>query len=876
MISKEKVYQDVNWKTVDITIKDNKGKVICSKNGVSFPDFYSQTAMNIYVSKYFTENEYSLDQFIDRYVNTIAKAGSERGYFNTGITKEAFIYKLKYMILHQYFQFNSPVLFNIGNPAKKGKEQASACFINEVDDTMEDIMGLCLTEGLIYKQGSGSGTNLSNIRSKHESISGGGKASGVCSWLKIYDTVGGSTKSGGTVRRSAAMRRLDCDHGDLEEFICCKSEQEKIAQILISNGFSPNMNDSNSAYNMVFYQNGNHTVGVSNAFMNSAISNTDDEWYLLERYPTEFDFSKTTTYLKSTLQGDLYGVEGNGYLIRKDDGQFYKTIASNHASYYLRLIAENASITGCPGIQFDDTINKVNPILGFKRIRASNPCGEHMFLDNTACNLSSFNLLLLMRLYKKESSGQSFFDWLMQKEYIYIAVMAMDILVDYSSYPNEKITKTTKRYRPLGLGYTNLGALLIENGYAYGSKESLELIAEIGDAINTLAFNASLHIGTALGAFDGIEEALNLDVMINNFKESSRHTSYWDKIYTDRESLRNAQLTLLAPTGTISFVMDCETTGIEPIFDIVTYKTTVDGITMPLLTPVVNKFIEEKGYDTKKVIDEYIRDGVLPNDIVDVLKGANSISYKHHIDVMSTAQMYLTGAISKTINLPNSATTEDIIEVYLYAWRQEIKGITIYRDGCKSFQPLNSGKQKEQDTAIETKESAIINVSGRRKLPNTRNGVIHKFSIGGNEGYFTIGLYENGKPGEIFININKQGSTVSGLADLVATMASIALQHGASIDTIIDKFEYTKYEPSGFTTNEDIKFASSLTDYIAKWLKLNYLENNDVNELKNNNEYEEKNTSVGDGSLCDNCGNPTVKAGTCRYCPNCGNTSGCS
>jgi len=1225
------VYDTVEWKTVNVSIKNKDGESVFERKGCRFPDFYSETACNIIASKYFTIDETSMDQIINRVVNRIVLDwGKKQGYAKVlkkiGLTLDQYAYQLKWLLLNQYMSFNSPVWFNVGNEYRNGLEQASACFISSVEDTIPDIMELCKTEGLIFKQGSGNGVNLSKLRSKYESVSGGGKASGVVSWMRIHDAVAGSTKSGGTClsgnqpvytdkgsveikdlvdkefvvlnydfnkkrycarkatafkvgtkdiyklttdkgvfeltgnhpvllkdrryvelstlipgmslysisvsldgggrprinlhdsrrtkrqvhrligedvlgatnsdhvhhidfdilnnsldnlaildkiehialhnkysietganaiikgnelglfshagknngmhrdskfykneeklrryknkqssilknsgrarsmqkdavktkvmnnayrlinkgydistldnyfrariaeskykeshylsliadqvkgwidrifngsyddfyselrlnnhkvvsleflrtddvfdvevigvedynsqnfvimpigsagsqvgngitvhnsRRAAKLVSLNTDHGDIEDFIDCKSKEEKKARALLAAGYPIDFEDPDSAYNSVFFQNSNNSVRTMLGFMQCVKHN--ESYYTLERYSGK-QTSEALRVSGVTRQGKILSdPTGKVRCVGTDLGTF-KVIKEYKARELFRSISGHAWESGDPALIFDEIVNSMNPMK--ERINCANPCVEYHFLDDTSCNLLSMNLI---KCYLPNGSVN--YDLI---EFMSVrAIIAQDILVDNAHYPTEKISAKTKAHRALGLGYGNLGGLLMKMHIPYGSQKSLKVIGNITDEMNVSALETSLLIGNTLGAFSEIGNAIHYERILGEYKSRSiGNKDRYEAIIANWRNLRNAQVTLLAPCGTIGFAMDMDTTGVEPLIALISFKKTVDGGYIKMAPPIVTKTLTSLGYDAESVMNEYADSGKLniSDEHKAIFKTALDpdfmVTVDNHLNVMAAAQKFLSGAISKTVNLPNSATVEDIEEVYFRAYNLGLKAIALYRDGCKAIQPVNVKKDSDSK---EEKEPIpqILHTDHRKKMPVTRNAKIHKFSIAGTEGYLIAGEYEDGSLGELFIKINKEGSTVSGLTEALALTFSIAIQSGADIETLLSKYEHTRFEPAGYTDNPSIRYATSILDYISKWIKLSYSKDK-VNlqsaaisvgdSITTISEAEIKKDSF-DGPPCSNCGGITQKSGTCYYCQTCGSSTGCS
>ena len=944
--SKEGVspYAEVRWERRTASITDTKGNTIFEQRDVEVPVDWSMTATNIVASKYLhgqlgtPERETGVRQLVGRVAETIRDWGMTGGYFATAADAGIFHDELVHMLLTQKAAFNSPVWFNVGcdrlEPEADGQNwhwdpvtggvkysatgyrnpQCSACFINAVDDSLDSILTLAKTEGMLFKWGSGTGTNLSSIRGSMELLSGGGQASGPLSFMRGFDAFAGVIKSGGKTRRAAKMVILNVDHPDIVEFIDCKAKEEAKAHTLIKAGYDGSGPDS-EAFSSIFFQNANNSVRVSDEFMRA--------------YEADGDF---TTY---TVNG-------------------HQPVKSYKARDIMRKIAEATWLCGDPGMQFDTTINRWHTSKNTARINASNPCSEYMFLDNSACNLASFNLL-------KFVTASGGFDIPAYRHGISVMITAMEILVDNSGYPTESISRNSHDYRPLGLGYANLGALLMSFGLPYDSAAGRDLAAALtaimcGQAYLQSAVVAAncppLASATPLtaqaqsdaerqrgGACPGfyVNREPFLDVIrmhraeVNNIGKSKTSSEpftvpqldalidasreSWDMalVYGERYGYRNSQTTVLAPTGTIGFMMDCDTTGIEPDLALVKYKKLVGGGMIKIVNNTVPAALFKLGYDNDEVnaIVSYIdatgtiegAPGIKPEHLAvfdcsfKPAKGTRSIHYMGHIKMMAAAQPFLSGAISKTVNLPHEASVEDVAEAYAESWRQGIKAVAIYRDGSKGTQPLNTSMDAKREPsaldaaggrvlarlaagqtaaeadlkALETKSAEKLEVSAkeviaaaaafqkaleeiakaaevpaiaavealeatpdvqdlnappravRHRLPEERASITHKFSIGGHEGYITVGLYPTGQPGEIFIRMAKEGSTVSGLMDAFATAISLALQHGVPLKVLCEKFAHTRFEPSGWTGNEQIGYAKSLMDYIFRWLHLRFL-----------------------------------------------------
>jgi ribonucleoside-diphosphate reductase alpha chain len=802
------VYDTCEWELRNAAISSETGGVVFEQKDVEMPKFWSQMATNVVVSKYFRghigtpQRETSVRQLIGRVVRTITQWGRQGGYFATEADGDTFRDELTHILLYQMAAFNSPVWFNVGI---EERPQCSACFINSVQDTMDSILGLAKTEGMLFKYGSGTGSNLSGIRSSKELLAGGGTASGPVSFMRGYDSFAGVIKSGGKTRRAAKMVILNADHPDVVDFIECKEREERKAWALIDAGYDGAFNAPGGAYDSVHFQNANHSVRVTDDFMRAY--EKDGDW-------------------QTHAVTDPERVMGT-----------YK------ARDLMKRMAQSAWVCGDPGLQFDTTVNDWHPCPNTARINASNPCSEYMFLDDSACNLASLNL---MKFY----SEQGGFDVDAYRAALRIVITAQEIVVDYASYPTPAIEKNSHAFRPLGIGYANLGALLMARGVPYDSDEGREYAAAITSILSGESYAQSARIAEKVGPFAGYAEneepflrvidkhrrsAYRIDVRSIPADLAEAATKVWDEAYAlgQQHGYRNAQISVLAPTGTIAFMMDCDTTGIEPDIALVKYKKLVGGGMLKIVNNTVPVALKRLGYEAKQVreIVEYINE----NDTIEgaphlldqhltvfdcafkPANGTRSIHYGGHLKMMGAVQPFISGAISKTINMPNHATAEEIEQAYYEAWKLGLKAVAVYRDGCKRSQPLSTAQDKKLE-ALGVAPTAV-----RRKLPDERESITHKFSIGGHEGYITVGKYEDGSPGEIFITMAKEGSTISGLMDSFATMTSLALQHGVPLQLLVDKFTHTRFEPSGFTKNPEIPMAKSIMDYIFKWLASKFL-----------------------------------------------------
>jgi ribonucleoside-diphosphate reductase alpha chain len=957
-------YDEVEWERRTAAITDAQGNVIFEQKDVEVPKDWSMTATNIVASKYLhgtlgtPERETGVRQLVSRVAETIRDWGLSQGYFKTPEDGATFHDELVHILVRQYAAFNSPVWFNVGcdriepksdaqnwhwNPVAGRVEfgvtgyktpQCSACFINSVKDSLDSILTLAKTEGMLFKWGSGTGTNLSPLRSSTEGLSGGGTASGPLSFMKGFDAFAGVIKSGGKTRRAAKMVILNVDHPDIVEFIDCKSKEEAKAHALVAQGYDGSHPDSD-AYSSIFFQNANNSVRVTDDFMYAVVRDTD--------------FS--TKAIK--------------------DG---RVITTYKARELMNKIAEATWQCGDPGMQFDTTINRWHTSKNTNRINASNPCSEYMFLDDSACNLASLNLL------KFAPNGT--FDVEAYRHAVDVVITAQEILVDNAGYPTEMIGKNSHDYRPLGLGYANLGALLMAAGLPYDSDGGRDYAACVTAIMCGQAYLQSSKIAelceplipateptkkslaeTNLGsnvmpgaACPGwyINREPFLDVIrmhrasVNNINKSNVPTplheaskACWDEAlaHGEKHGYRNSQVTVLAPTGTIGFFMDCDTTGIEPDLALVKYKKLVGGGMIKIVNQTVPTSLFKLGYnhdEADKIVSYIDATGTIEGaphikdedlSVFDCsfkpAKGTRSIHYMGHLRMMAATQPFISGAISKTVNLPENASVEDITEAYIQAWKLGLKAVAVYRDGCKKSQPLSaagtktatSGKDERTGVSAPQVEPEDLNApprAVRHKLQSERASITHKFNIGGHEGYITVGLYANGEPGELFITMAKEGSTVSGLMDSFALATSIALQHAVPLKLLCEKFEHTRFEPSGWSGNPDIGFAKSIMDYIFRWLHLRFLTGQQqmlfenfrprtsdlgpqtVPELNGSTEMPRSEVrgpasgsvhaadalagivDLGDAPTCSFCGSIMTRNGSCYRCMSCGSTSGCS
>jgi ribonucleoside-diphosphate reductase alpha chain len=804
-------FDAVEWEKRIAQITNENGETIFRQESVEVPKAWSQTATNIVASKYFhgklntPDRETSVRQLISRVVDTIVRWGEDGGYFASGESKNVFRDELTHLLVEQKMAFNSPVWFNVG---VQSKPQCSACFINSVQDNMESILNLARTEGMLFKWGSGTGTNFSTLRGSKELLSGGGIASGPVSFMKGFDAFAGVIKSGGKTRRAAKMVILNVDHPDIPQFIDCKRKEERKAHVLIGQGYDASIDGE--AYSSVFFQNANHSVRVTDEFMQAVLE--DREWW--------------TRNVTDGSRADKYS-----------------------ARELLRRIAETAWHCGDPGMQYDTTINRWHTCKATDRIYASNPCSEYMFLDDTACNLASLNLMKYVG-----ADGQ--FDIEAFKHAVDVTITAQDILVDNASYPTEKIARNSHEFRPLGLGYANLGAMLLSLALPYDSETGRDVAGCVTALMCGEAYAQSARIAERKGPFASYEAnrepmlsvirkhgAALLAIHPENLQPSlfAAAQSAWDTALALGEvsGYRNSQVTVLAPTGTIGFMMDCDTTGVEPDLALVKHKKMVGGGFIKIVNRTVPQALLRLGYspeESSKIILHIDKTGTIEGapgltpehlPVFDCslasARGGRSISWRGQLKMMAAAQPFLSGAISKTVNMPEESTVEDIMEVYVESWMLRLKAVAIYRDNSKSSQPLSVASKT--DTAAETiyvagapQQQELFVRAQRRKLPDERKSITHKFSVGGHEGYLTAGMYDDGTPGEIFVKMAKEGSTLSGFMDGLALSISIGLQYGVPLKALVDKLTNTRFEPSGFTENPSIRYTSSVLDYIARWL----------------------------------------------------------
>ncbi len=887
-------FDEIEWELRSAVIGNERGEIVFEQRDVEMPRPWSQQATNIVVSKYFRgqigtpERERSVKQLIGRVVDTITAWAREKKYFAADEDLQAFSDDLKHILVYQKAAFNSPVWFNCGF---EKHPQCSACFINSVQDTMDSILTLARTEGMLFKFGSGTGTNLSPIRSSKELLAGGGTASGPVSFMKGYDAFAGVIKSGGKTRRAAKMVILNADHPDIVEFINCKVEEEKKAWALIDAGYDGSF--TGPAYSSVFFQNSNNSVRVTDDFMRAVLD--DGIWET-----------------RAVTTGDVMDT--------------YK------ARDLMRMIAEGTHVCGDPGMQFDTTVNEWHTCPETDRIQASNPCSEYMFLNDSACNLASINL---MKFVKEDGE----FDVVSYRAAIRTLITAQEIIVDNASYPSPAIEKNSHAYRPLGLGYANLGALLMARGLPYDSDAGRDYAAALTAVMTGEAYAQSARIARDHGGpFEGYDknrepflrvmrkhrDALR-DVNARSIAPDlySAARSSWDDAVELGEQFgyRNAQATVLAPTGTIGFMMDCDTTGVEPDIALVKYKKLVGGGLMKIVNTTVPMALRRLGYTPAQI--DAIVDYIDKNETIEgapglkeshlpvfdcafkAAKGQRSIHYMGHIKMMGATQPFISGAISKTVNVPKEATVDDIMQAYIQSWKLGAKAISIYRDGSKRMQPLNTSRDK---TPAELLAAAgqLVTQPVRRRLPDERHAITHKFDIAGHEGYITVGLFEDGQPGEIFLVMAKEGSTISGFADAFAQAISYALQYGVPLHSLVDKFSHVRFEPSGMTRNPDIRFAKSIVDYIFRWMATKFLSpeaqyhagvnGRELDEHHGNGQLTASTPPTAgpqpaappnpspfstiqnqeDAPPCSTCGSIMIRSGACYKCVNCGNTSGCA
>ncbi|MBU0716105.1 MAG: vitamin B12-dependent ribonucleotide reductase [Verrucomicrobia bacterium] len=916
-------FDEIEWEKRRAVIKNDKGEVVFESNEIEVPKAWSMLATNIVASKYFYGahgmdiQEKSLRQLVHRVARTIADWGTRDGYFATTADAETFYRELSYICANQYGAFNSPVWFNVGlhqvyglssankscyywNPDAAKIErtsdsykhpQSSACFIQSVADSMEDIMRLAGSEAMLFKYGSGTGTDLSTLRSSREKLSGGGVPSGPLSFMRVFDQVAAVIKSGGKTRRAAKMQSLKVDHPDIVEFIQCKVNEEKKARALIKAGYDGSFNGE--AYSSVMFQNANLSVRVSDEFMKAVDAGT--VWHT-----------------RAVTTGDIVDVL--------------------EARTVMQSAAEAAHFCGDPGLQYDTTINRWHTCSASGRINASNPCSEYMFMDNSACNLASINLT-------KFSDAQHVFDVQRFQHVVRILIIAQDILVDNGSYPTQEIAENSHLFRPLGLGYANLGALIMSLGKPYDSDEGRAFAGAVTALLTSYAYTASAEIAATRGPFEEYaKNSASMMAVLGMHRDALirvKHDQWispltreahqaWDNAIEagQRFGFRNAQVTVLAPTGTIGFMMDCDTTGVEPDIALVKYKQMADGGLFKIINQTLPIALKRLGYTNEQItailahVNEHdtIEEapGLSPEHLkvfdcaFKPKKGSRFIDYHAHLKMMAAVQPFLSGAISKTINMPATATAKDVFQVFMDGWKLGLKAVAIYRDGSKGIQPVTTSRAGDAATAPEGAESIAASPKPfRHRMPLTRQSITHKFEVGGHQGYLTVGLYEDGTPGELFITMAKEGSTVGGIMDAFGTAISMCLQYGVPLSTLIEKFCHSRFEPSGFTKNPEIPYAKSLVDYIFRWLDLTFPDgrNQTMRLLRPSHDLAESKPEVAaaaamptnavatpsevnapaqfkdmqaDAPPCDKCGAITVRNGACYRCFNCGNSMGCS
>ncbi|MCR4312091.1 MAG: vitamin B12-dependent ribonucleotide reductase [Candidatus Uhrbacteria bacterium] len=922
-----KPFDMLEWELRSAKITNEKGKIVFEQDGIETPKTWSQTAVNVVAQKYFRgkvgtpERENSMKQLISRVSVTMANWGRKDGYFQTAEDAQIFEDELTWILINQMAAFNSPVWFNVGvNP----HPQCSACFINSVQDDMRSILHLCTTESMLFKQGSGTGSNLSNLRSSQEYLGGSnGKSSGPVSFMKGLDAFAGIVKSGGKTRRAAKMVILNIEHPDIVQFIECKVKEERKAWALVDAGYDSSMDGE--AYGSIFFQNANNSVRVTDEFMQAV--EKDGDW---------------TTHEVTTGKPSLQ----------------YK------ARELMAKMAEAAWQCGDPGMQYDTTVNRWHTSKNTGRINASNPCSEYMFLDDTACNLSSLNLMK----FRKSVNGVMEFDVESFTRASQIMITAMEIAVGNSSYPTPAIEQNSHDFRPLGIGFANLGALLMSRGLAYDSNEGRNLAAGITALLSGCTYEQSARIAEKVGAFEGfkVNREPCLEVMRMHRAESYKMLTVglptdlaeaanrsWDSVIElgEKHGLRNAQISVVAPTGTIAFIMDCDTTGIEPDIALVKYKWLVGGGMLKIVNGTVPEALVRLGYtesQCKDILEHIDKTDTIENaphllpEHVSVFdcafkakNGTRSIHYMGHLRMMAAVQPFISGAISKTVNMPNEATVAEVEHVYMEGWKMGLKAIAIYRDGSKRQQALTTSKEKDsakanrevgggQERSGEAAQVATVTLAPvaenvmaprRRRMPEERRAITHKFVVGGHKGYITVGLYDDGTAGEVFITMAKEGSVISGLMDSFASSVSIGLQYGVPLQVLVNKFAHVRFEPSGFTSNPNIRIAKSIVDYIFRWLALKFLSPQEQLAVGVNNvsvgespvtdlvpKVEEKPAMVApvaqpdlfdankdvrasltstfnnsaDAPACDTCGSMMVRNAACYKCLNCGSTSGCS
>lgn len=866
---------EFKWDTRVAEIKGAGGKSVFRAEGIEVPATWSQTATDIVAEKYLRavrqpdgtlKRETSAWEMATRVAGTIARWGRMLGYFATAEDAAVFTDELVWIVLNQSAAFNSPVWFNVGTSGEAiHAEQASACFILSVEDRMDSILELSRTEGVLYKGGSGSGVNYSDLRSSQEKLSGGGTASGPVPFIAKDDANGGAIKSGGGTRRAAKMAILNADHGDIIEFIDCKAKAEKMAHALVDAGFDSDFRTRFGAYQSVPFQNANHSVRVTNEFMQAVVA--DGDWNLLTR---------------------------------PRDGKS-DVLSTVKARMLWEKICDAAWLCGDPGLQFDTTINEMHTIPGHGRINGSNPCSEYMSIDDSACNLASLNL-------KKFQRADGELDVPAFRHTIDVMITAMDIIVDGASYPIEKVGVNARRHRQLGLGYANLGAYLMSRGFAYDSDEGRKEAALITALMCGRAYRRSAELAAHVGPFEGFDmnRASMLSVIQKHRNALDRYTGTletaaeldWNDAlsFGKQHGFRNSQATVLAPTGTIAFMMDCDTTGIEPDLALTKTKKLVGGGTLKIVNQGVAQALRSLGYNenlsqsiskyaaehgsvvSSMVLMEHV--AVFDTALAEPI-GKRSIPADAHVLMMGAVQPFISGAISKTANMPENATPKDVSEIYMLAWKEGVKAIAIYRDGCKRTQPMQAGTK-------ETVQVPYTPTPARRNLPDTRNSKTHKFYVGEHKGYMHVGMFDDGTPGELFIRMNKEGSTIAGLMDTIGILTSVALQYGVPLDALVEKFSHVSFEPSGWT-NSPLGRATSIVDYVFRWMgtqwgELGGTQAAQVQRQVERIEQEVTPATTGhvtvlrstvSGTICTRCGHTMVRTGACHTCPTCGLNSGC-
>jgi ribonucleoside-diphosphate reductase alpha chain len=875
-------FDAVRWEFRTARISASDGTVVFEQTDVEVPEFWSQTATNIIAQKYFhgrlgtPDRESSVRQLIGRVVDTLADWGRQGAYFADEVSERTFRAELAHLLVNQIASFNSPVWFNVGIETRP---QCSACFINSVRDSMESILDLAKTEGMLFKYGSGTGSNLSVLRSSTEALAGGGTASGPVSFMRGFDSFAGVIKSGGKTRRAAKMVILNIDHPDIAHFIRCKADEERKAHTLIAAGYPAGFDVEGGAYDSIQYQNANHSVRVTDDFMRAV---EDDGWW----------------ETRAVTSGEV--------------------LHRYRARELMRMIAESTWECGDPGIQYDTTVNRWHTCKNSGRINASNPCSEYMFLDDTACNLSSLNLV---RFLREDGS----FDTTAFRHAVDVMILAQEIVVDFSHYPTPRIAANSHDYRSLGLGYANLGALLMASGLPYDSAEGRACAAAISALMCGEAYLQSARIAEAMGPFPGYPVNREPMLEVIGMHRDAAHrlpargvpaelrreaVMAWDAALEvgTNAGYRNSQVTVLAPTGTIGFMMDCDTTGIEPDLALVKIKRLVGGGTIKIVNTTVPRALERLGYGAAE------RDAILAHlEANGTIEGAPGLKEEHlpvfdcafkpiggdryltplaHLRMMGAVQPFLSGAISKTVNIPEETPPEEIERLYIEGWKLGLKSVAVYRDNCKGSQPLGTGEK--QMVAVAGKPT-------RRKLPDERVAITHKFSVEGQEGYVTVGLYEDGKPGELFITMAKEGSTLSGVMDAFATAVSLTLQYGVPLEFLVNKFSHVRFEPSGWTNNAQIPYAKSVIDYIFRWMASKFLSPEEqaavgvhplpADEAKtvtvpaarqpvlpglNGSDAAQMFVNQADAPPCPTCGMVMVRNGACYKCGNCGTVHGCS